>query len=68
MFAVAGAILLAYMILTVPATGTVLKRASIHAVALFDEIEFYGTGLKLMGMSDYIVDTYPAARGVITLR
>ncbi|HOD13700.1 MAG TPA: PQQ-binding-like beta-propeller repeat protein [Spirochaetota bacterium] len=34
-------------------SGRVLKRASIHAVALCDEIEFYGTGLKLMGMSEF---------------
>jgi hypothetical protein len=36
-----------------PATGRVSKSASIHAVALCDEIEFYGTGLKLMGMSEF---------------
>ena len=36
-----------------PATGRIVKRASIHAVALCDEIEFYGKGLKLMGMSEF---------------
>ena len=36
-----------------PSTGAILRRASIAAVALCDEIAFYGTGLKLMGMSEF---------------
>ncbi len=36
-----------------PVTGAVLKRAAINAVALCDDIEFYGKGLKLMGMSEF---------------
>ncbi len=35
------------------ASGAVLKRAAFNAVALCDDIEFYGKGLKLMGMSEF---------------
>ncbi|MBP7735619.1 MAG: PQQ-binding-like beta-propeller repeat protein [Spirochaetes bacterium] len=36
-----------------PVTGAVTTRAAMSAVALCDEIEFYGKGLKLMGMSEF---------------
>jgi len=36
-----------------PGTGAVITRPSFNAVALCDEIEFYGKGLKLMGMSEF---------------
>ncbi len=35
------------------AGGAVKGRAAFNAVALCDEIEFYGKGLKLMGMSEF---------------
>ncbi len=36
-----------------PKTGEPLRSAALNAVALGDEIEFYGKFLKLMGMTDF---------------
>lgn len=36
-----------------PVTGKILSRAAFNGVALCDDIEFYGKGLKLMGMSEF---------------
>ncbi len=36
-----------------PVTGKILTRAAFNGVALCDDIEFYGKGLKLMGMSEF---------------
>lgn len=42
-----------YRIAAAPAGGAAGGRAAFNAVALCDEIEFYGKGLKLMGMSEF---------------
>lgn len=36
-----------------PATGAIQSSAAFNAVALCDQIAFYGPGLKLMGMSEF---------------
>lgn len=36
-----------------PKTGKVISDVAFNAVALCDDIEFYGKGLKLMGMSEF---------------
>ena len=37
----------------VPVTGTIAKSPALFAIALGDEIEFYGKFLKLMGMTEF---------------
>lgn len=36
-----------------PVTGEIISHVAFNAVALCDDIEFYGKGLKLMGMSEF---------------
>ena len=46
------------------ATGEILSRPALTAVALGDEIEFYGRFLKLMGMTDFRTGEMPVFGGL----
>jgi len=47
-----------------PVSGNVLNRPAFYAVANCDDIEFYGKGLKLMGLSDWDTGKMPVFGGM----